>query len=76
MVFDSVNGFPFLASAMLTSVGLIMLIYSFLKGNKRIKYWLIAVIIHNISLYVQFIDNGFLENKFTSLHLSISGIGL
>ena len=76
MVFDSVNGLPFLASAMLTSVGLIMLINSFLKGNKRIKYWLIAVTIHNISLYVQFIDNGFLENKFTSLHLSISGIGL
>ena len=76
MVFDSVNGLPYLASAILTSVGLMMLIHSYLKGNERIKYWIIPVFIHNFSLYIQFVDNGFLEDRFTFLHLSISGIGL
>lgn len=76
MAFDSENGLPFLATALLTSVGLLMLIVSLLKGNKRIKRWIIPVIIHNISLYVQFVDNSFFEDKYTVIHLIISGIGL
>ena len=76
MAFDLENGLPYLATALLTSAGLIMLIDSLLKGNKGVKRWIVPVIIHNISLYIQFVDNSFLEDKFTVLHLSISGLGL
>jgi hypothetical protein len=55
MVFNPENGLPYLASAILTSIGLIMLIRAYFKGIKRIKIWIIVILFHNIALYVQFV---------------------
>ncbi len=76
MVVDLTIGLPYLASGIITSFGLIMLIHSFSKGFKRLKYWIISISIHNIALYVEFINKSFLESKYIFVNLSLSGIAL
>jgi signal transduction histidine kinase/ActR/RegA family two-component response regulator len=76
MEFNGENSLPYLASAIAVSVAFYVLLKSYRKGMQRVKLWIIAVFIHNIALYIQFIDNGFLDDKFSFIHITLSGIAL
>ncbi len=76
MVFDPANSLPYLVSGIFTSIGLIVLIISYIKGIKRIKNWIIAISFHNLSLYVRFVDNGFYNDKYSIIHILLSGVAL
>ena len=76
MEFDPANSLPYLISGIFTSIGLILLIHSYVKGIKRIKNWIIAISFHNMSLYVRFVDNGFFNDKYSIIHILLSGVGL
>ncbi len=76
MEFDPANSLPYLVSGIFTSIGLIVLIRLYFKGIKRIKKWIIAIFFHNMGLYVRFVDNGFYNDKYSIIHILLSGVGL